>query len=78
MLHRLENTCGNVALVRRSANCFEDGMNWNVTTFFVQASLKNDSQPQLFGPFIEYAILGNVDGRLIITTHRHGSRLSET
>jgi len=25
--------------VRRSANYFEDGVNWNVTTFFVQAFL---------------------------------------
>jgi len=30
----------------------------------------------IFDPFMEYMILGNVDGRLI-TMHRHGPRLSE-
>jgi len=39
LLHKLENTWGETTLVRRSANYFEEGVNWKVTTFFVQTSL---------------------------------------
>jgi len=39
LLHKLENTCGEAALVRRFTNCFEDGVNGRETTFLVQASL---------------------------------------
>jgi len=46
LLHKLENTWGETALVRRSANCFEEGVNWKVTTFLVQASLTKYSQSQ--------------------------------
>ena len=31
----------------------------------------------VFGPFMEYMILGKVDDILIITMHRYRSRLSE-
>jgi len=30
----------------------------------------------ILGPFMEYQILSNVDSRLIIAMHGHGSRLS--
>ena len=31
----------------------------------------------VFGPLMEYMILSNVDNKLIITMHRHWSRLSK-
>jgi len=39
LIHKLENTCGETALVRRSANCIEDGVNKRETIFLVQASM---------------------------------------
>jgi len=39
LLHKLKNICGEAALIRRSFNCFEAGMNGRETTFLVQASL---------------------------------------
>jgi len=39
LLHKIENTFGEAALVSKSANCFEDGVNERETTFLVYASL---------------------------------------
>jgi len=34
--------------------------------------------PFMIGLFMKHWVLGNIDGKLIITMHRHGSMLSET
>jgi len=39
LLYKLENAWSEAALVRRSVNYFEDGVNGRETTFLVQASL---------------------------------------
>jgi len=39
LLHKLENTYGEAALLRRYVNRFKDGVNGRETTFLVQASM---------------------------------------
>jgi len=39
LLHKIENTVGEAALMRRLANYFEDGVSYRETTFLVHGVL---------------------------------------
>ena len=79
LFHRLENTRSEATLVRRSTNWFEDGVNWNIITFFVQAyQTKWQSISTCLVLSWTTRFWASIDSRLIITVHRHGPRLPET
>jgi len=62
LLHKLENTGGKAAFVRRSANCFEDGVK-RKKNHLLGSSISNQMIINLnvLAPLIKHRILGNVD-----------------
>ena len=79
LLHKLGNTGSESALVRRSVNCFENGMNGK-RNHLLSPSISNQMTVNLnvLSLLMKHRILGNIDCRVIITVQRHRSILSKT
>jgi len=67
LLHKIENIIDDAALMRRSANYFEDGVSSRETTFLVNASFdKTTIDLYMLSSLIEHMILCDIHSRLAI------------
>jgi len=79
LLHKIESTFGEAALVRRSINCFENRVNER-QNYLLDPCVSDQMTINLyrFSSLMEHWILCDIDSILVITKHKHRSKLSKT